>query len=182
MDKKPKVVPALLTNDTHALELMVKQTASFTDYAQVDIMDGIFVPSTSITAEHLTRLKMDFTWEAHLMVKDPVGYLDDFQKAGAQRIIFHYEATGSPEEVISHTRDLGVEIGLAVNPETPVSAFAQLADSLDNVLFLTVNPGYLFCAGGFAGTMFAKQNKWPAQGDVYQKYGLDFFPTYYNVF
>jgi ribulose-phosphate 3-epimerase len=142
MDRTIKVVPAILTEDPQALESMVKQTASFTDYAQIDIMDGRFVPSKSITYEHLGKLKITFTWEAHLMVQNPEKYLEDFQQAGASRIIFHYEATHSPEEVISRGRALGIEIGIAINPETPVSSFLHLVQKVDTVLFLTVNPGF----------------------------------------
>jgi ribulose-phosphate 3-epimerase len=142
MNRTIKVVPAILTEDPQALESMVKQTASFTDYAQIDIMDGRFVPSKSITYEHLGKLKITFTWEAHLMVQNPEKYLEDFQQAGASRIIFHYEATHSPEEVISRGRALGIEIGIAINPETPVSSFLHLVQKVDTVLFLTVNPGF----------------------------------------
>jgi ribulose-phosphate 3-epimerase len=142
MNRITKVVPAILTEDPQALKSMVRQTATFTDYAQIDIMDGLFVPSKSITWEHLHKLKFKFKWEAHLMVQNPENYIEGFQKAGASRIIFHYEATPSPEEVVSKARNLGVEVGLAINPETQVSAFLHLVQKVDTVLFLTVNPGF----------------------------------------
>jgi ribulose-phosphate 3-epimerase len=142
MSQNIQTVPAILTDDPDALETMVRQTETFTSYAQFDIMDGQFVPSRSITCEHIARLSMKLNWEAHLMVLHPEAYLEDFQRAGAQKIVFHYEATPSPREVISLVKNLGMRAGLAVNPETPLSAIAPLASEVDSVLFLSVNPGF----------------------------------------
>jgi ribulose-phosphate 3-epimerase len=121
---------------------MVRQAEGFTNYVQFDIMDGQFVPSKSITSEHLADLSTTLSWEAHLMVQQPDNYLESFRKAGAQKIIFHYEATSSPEKVIFKARNLGLEVGLAVNPETPLSIINSLISQIDSVLFLTVNPGF----------------------------------------
>jgi len=102
MTKFTKVVPSILTYDPVALETMIRQAESFTTCVQMDIMDGQFVPSRSITNEHLS----------------------------------------SPHEVISLARELDLEVGLAVNPETPVSVILPLVDKVDSVLLLTVNPGF----------------------------------------
>jgi len=142
MTKLTRVVPAILTNDPRALESMVRQAETFATYVQFDIMDDQFVPSRSITREHLASLSMKLSWEAHLMVLHPEDYLQSFRQAGAQKVSFHYEATPSPREVISLARDLGLGVGLAVNPDTPVSTILPLADEVDSVLFLTVQPGF----------------------------------------
>ena len=142
MAKLTRVVPAILTNDPKALETMVRQAEVFTNYVQFDIMDGQFVPSQSITWEHLASLSMKLGWEVHLMVLHPEEHLKGFQRAGAQKVVFHYEATPSPREVISLARDLGLGVGLAVNPDTSVSSFLPLADEVDSILFLTVHPGF----------------------------------------
>jgi ribulose-phosphate 3-epimerase len=142
MTEKVRVVPAILTDDPIDLGKMVFVTESFTDFAQVDIMDGQFVPSTSVTCQDIATLSTRLHWEAHLMVMHPENYLEEFKKAGAEKIIFHYEATPSPETVIDLIRKLDMEAGLAVNPETPVSAFAPLVKSLDSILFMSVVPGY----------------------------------------
>jgi len=136
------VVPAVLTDDPAALEAMVRQAEGFTDYVQFDIMDGRFVPSRSITHEHLLALNTTLSWEAHLMIANPEQYLADFQRAGARKVVFHYEATSSPREVISLARGLGMEVGLAINPETSISAVRPLVGEVDSVLLLTVNPGF----------------------------------------
>ena len=142
MSKNIQAVPAILTDDPKALETIVRQTETFTSYAQFDIMDGQFVPSRSITCEHIAGLATKLNWEAHLMVLHPETYLEDFQRAGAQKIIFHYEATSSPQEVISQIRNLGMSAGLAINPETPISTITPLTSEVDSVLFLAVNPGF----------------------------------------
>ncbi len=142
MSQRIRTVPAILTDDPATLEKLVRQTESFTDYAQVDIMDGDFVPSRSVSREQVAAVKPAIKWEAHLMVRRPEDCLEDFKRAGARKIVFHYEATREPEEVIKKIRRLGMKVGLAVNPETPVSAIAGLVDKVDSVLFLAVHPGF----------------------------------------
>ena len=142
MTRISRVVPAILTDDPKALETMVRLAESFTNYVQFDIMDGSFVPSRSIGWKHLADLPVQLKWEAHLMVFQPENQLPYFQRAGAQRVFFHYEATDTHQKVISLARDLGLEIGLAVNPETPISAILPLVAKLDSILFMAVNPGF----------------------------------------
>ncbi len=142
MSRKKRVIPAVLTDDPQVLATMVRQVETFTDYIQLDIMDGQFVPSRSITWEQMKKLSPKLNWEAHLMVRHPENCLENFRSAGAQRIIFHYEATDSPGKIIRQIRKLGLKAGLAINPETPVAAIVPLLNAVDNVLFLAVNPGF----------------------------------------
>jgi len=142
MSRNVRVVPAILTDDPSALKEMVRQAENFTDYVQIDIMDGHFVPSRSVTWEDIVGLSINIKWEAHLMVAHPEKYLEGFKQAGASKIIFHHEATASPQKVISHIRNLVIEVGLAINPETPVSATASYIREVDSVLLLTVTPGF----------------------------------------
>ena len=142
MSQKIRIVPAILTDDPPALKKMADLTETFTSYAQFDIMDGRFVPSRSVPCAAIAALKTKLTWEAHLMVLHPEECLEDFRQAGAQRIIFHYEATPVPGEIIGEIRELGMKAGLAINPETPIDVIKPLTDGLDSVLFLSVNPGF----------------------------------------
>jgi len=137
-----RIVPAILTDDPEALTQMARQAAGFADFVQVDIMDGKFVPSRSVTWQDLTNIPLEFKWEAHLMVNHPEAQLAGFKQAGASRIVFHYEATPSPGEVIKAIRNSGLEAGLAINPGTPVSTILPMVGEVDAVLFLSVNPGF----------------------------------------
>jgi ribulose-phosphate 3-epimerase len=142
MSNKVRAVPAILTDDVKTLEKLVRQTETFTDYAQLDIMDGKFVPSTSVTCSDIARVKPELTWEAHLMVMNPETCLEDFRNAGAKKIVFHFKATPSPEKIIALIREKGMEAGLAINPEVPVSDITSLINKIDSLLFLAVNPGF----------------------------------------
>lgn len=137
-----RVVPAILTDNPGTLETLLRQSESFTDYVQIDIMDGKFVPSHSVTWKDMLSVPTKLRWEVHLMVEHPDNQLEYFRKEGAQKAIFHYEATPSPKDVISLARRLGLEVGLAINPETPVSAFLPLVEEVDSILFLSVVPGF----------------------------------------
>jgi len=142
MNKPIRVVPAVLTDDPRTLAGLMQQAGTFTDYVQVDIMDGKFVPSSSVTSEHLAAIKTRLKWEVHLMVEHPEQQIPAFKEAGASRAIFHYEATTSHSQVISLVRSLGMEVGIAVNPETPVSKIKPLTGEVDSILFLSVHPGF----------------------------------------
>jgi ribulose-phosphate 3-epimerase len=137
-----KIIPAILTDDARTLEKMIRQAEKFTDYVQIDIMDGKFVPSRSVTWEQIAPLKARLAWEVHLMVERPETQLENFLEAGAKKAIFHFEAVSSPAQVISTARKLGLQVGLAINPETPVGRIKQFAGELDSVLFLSVHPGF----------------------------------------
>ncbi|MGD0796056.1 MAG: ribulose-phosphate 3-epimerase [Dehalococcoidales bacterium] len=142
MTRSVRIIPAILTDDPVALEKLARQAEDFTDYAQIDIMDGKFVPSNSVTCEQLAALKTKLAWEAHLMVLHPENCVADFRRAGAEKIVFHYEATPEPEKIIRQIRKLGAKVGLAVNLETPILAIARLVKKVDSVLFLAVHPGF----------------------------------------
>jgi ribulose-phosphate 3-epimerase len=142
MARNIRILPAILTDNPAELEKLVRQTESFTDTAQFDIMDGQFVPSHSVSCQDIAGLKTKLHWEAHLMVLRPEDCIDDFKRAGAEKIVFHFEATPSPEKTIQSIRKLGLQAGLAVNPETPISAFSPLVEQVDSVLFLAVHPGF----------------------------------------
>ena len=142
MSRNIRTVPAILTDNPETLEKLVRQTETFTDYAQMDIMDGRFVPSTSVSCKDIAGLKTTLKWEAHLMVMNPENCVEDFQRAGAKKIVFHFQATAESQKIIALVRELNMQVGLAVNPEVPVADFAPLVDYLDSVLFLAVNPGF----------------------------------------
>jgi ribulose-phosphate 3-epimerase len=136
------IVPAILTDNLVELERMIEKAQSFISRVQIDIMDGLFVPTKSVTCLQIKEINIPLDWEVHLMVAHPLEYLQCFKQAGATKIIFHYEMEDNPEEVIIQARKLNLGVGLAVNPSTPLEHFVKLVDGLDSVLFLSVNPGY----------------------------------------
>jgi len=142
MSELVKIVPAVLTDDSKSLTNMIEQAKLFTDFVQIDLMDGTFVPSRSITPEELVNIKPDISWEAHIMANEPEKILHFLKDAGASRIIFHYEATDNHEHVIKTARSLELGVGIALSPSTPGDVLKDLASLIDYVLFMTVNPGY----------------------------------------
>ncbi len=137
-----RIVPAVLTDKPDELKRMIVQSEGFCDLVQIDIMDGIFVPSKSISAEDLSKVKTGLKLEIHLMVEEPGKYLEPFKRAGAKRIVFHYESKEDPAGLIPKIRALGMEAGIAINPETPVAKVERFFKDIDVLLFLSVNPGF----------------------------------------
>jgi ribulose-phosphate 3-epimerase len=142
MSRKIRIIPAILTDNPVELEKLVRQAERFTDYAQVDIMDGNFVPSNSVTCPQVAALNTKLKWEAHLMVLHLEDCVAEFKQAGARKIVFHFEATPEPGKIIKMIRGLGVKVGLAVNPETSVEKIAPFINEVDSILFMAVHPGF----------------------------------------
>lgn len=110
----------------------------------VDVMDGRFVPPITmgpIVVEALRRVTT-LPLDVHLMVVEPERHIEAFAHAGAASIAVHLEATPHPHRALAHIRAQGVQAGIALNPGTPPDACASLADVLDYVLIMSVNPGY----------------------------------------
>ncbi|MCL1885371.1 MAG: ribulose-phosphate 3-epimerase [Dehalococcoidia bacterium] len=139
-----RVVPAVLTDKTEHLERMLRQSEFFTDWVQVDIMDGLFVPSRSISVAEIAATKTGISWEAHLMVQKPMEYIDSLAAAGAKRVLVHYEAVKEEaQNIAGRITATGMDAGLVLNPETQISVLSDgLLAQLDSVLFMAVHPGY----------------------------------------
>lgn len=138
----PEIVPAILTDTEVRLREMVELAARFAPRIQLDITDGCFVPSQSVGLEEMGRVKISTPWEVHLMVERPQEYLEPLALMGAKRVIFHYEATSSPAKLIREARLLGLEVGIALNPDTPIEVTGPFLGDIDLVLFLSVHPGF----------------------------------------
>jgi len=136
------IVPALLSESKEQLQKMCDLCASFTDFVQIDIMDGEFVPSRSVTIDDVAGLNLAVRCEAHLMVKDAAAWLPAFKKIGCERVIFHYEAVTGHRELIHQIKAMGMRAGVAVNPATSAEEIYPIAPELDCVLFMSVNPGF----------------------------------------
>lgn len=159
----PMVVPALLSSEKKKMQEMLDSCSQFAELIQIDIMDGRFVPSKSISQEELKELKTNIDNELHLMVCDPFSWIKPACKLNSKRIIFHLEAEGDPEELINQIKKNNMEAGVCLNPETGIEKIEPLADKIDLVLFMSVNPG--FYGAPFIPEVLEKirkfKKKWP---------------------
>ena len=107
-------------------------------------MDGIFVPNISFGGCVISALRphSSMVFDVHLMITDPIRYIDDFIKAGADIITIHYESCENPYEVIKMIKDADVKAALAISPKTPWDVVLPVIDMLDMVLVMTVEPGF----------------------------------------
>ena len=115
----------------------------FVDLMHVDIMDGKFVENKTYTTGEVIKLSKYTTkpLDIHLMVKNPIKYIDELAMLNVNNITFHYEAVKKPMEVINHIKSMGIRCGLAINPETNVSDITDFLPFIDVILVMSVHPG-----------------------------------------
>ncbi|HJT32970.1 MAG TPA: ribulose-phosphate 3-epimerase [Pirellulales bacterium] len=141
----PAVYPSMLMCDFgHLKDEVDRLGAAGTRVLHLDVMDGHFVPNLSYgltlveAFAGMTRLPL----EAHLMISNPGDYIERYFKAGASSLIVHAEAVENPRPILETIRGLGAVAGLAINPPTPVDAIRDCLDVCDQVLVMSVMPGF----------------------------------------
>ncbi len=145
MIKMIKIAPSILSADFSNLTKQIKELEKGgADWIHLDIMDGHFVPNltfgpTVIKAiGKVTNIPLD----AHLMIEKPDKYLEDFRNAGVSRLTVHIEACNHLHRTVQHIKMLGMKAGVSLNPATPASSLGEILPYVDQVLVMTVNPGF----------------------------------------
>ena len=145
MGNRIKIAPSILAADFWKLGEQIEETKkSGADYLHFDVMDGIFVPSISFGLPVLKsiRKQTDMFLDVHLMIQEPIRYIDEFAKAGADLITVHLEACSEPVRTLKAIREKGLKAGLSIKPSTPVEILKGFGDWADLMLIMTVEPGF----------------------------------------
>lgn len=137
------IAPSILSADFGKLSdsvALVKEAK----WLHVDVMDGHFVPNISIGPLVVKGLRpyTNQVLDTHLMISEPNKYIPQFIKAGSDRITFHIEAVEDPTHTIKLIRDHGAKVGISLKPSTPVSAIAKWIPFIDQILVMSVEPGF----------------------------------------
>jgi ribulose-phosphate 3-epimerase len=141
----PAILPSLLMCDFGDLRGEVKQLeAAGTKVLHLDVMDGHFVPNLTYGMPIVKGLRRHskLPLDVHLMISDPLKYAEAFVEAGADLLTFHVEAVTDPVAVADQIRSLGVGVGIALNPDTPVESILPAVPHCDMVLVMSVNAGF----------------------------------------
>lgn len=139
------LAPSILAADFKELGQEMKKTAdNGAKYLHFDVMDGMFVPSISFGMPVLASIHdaTDQVMDAHLMVQEPIRYVEAFQKAGADLITVHLEACEDVSATLSAIKECGMKVGLSICPETDEKELIPYLDEVDMILIMSVHPGF----------------------------------------
>ncbi|MEN8139028.1 MAG: ribulose-phosphate 3-epimerase [Bacteroidota bacterium] len=137
----PSLLAADFTNLQSEIEMLNESEA---EWLHLDIMDGVFVPNITFGMPVIKQMRKHSkkVFDVHLMIIDPVRYVEEFAEAGADILVVHYEACTHLHRTIQLIKANGMKAGVSLNPHTPVSVLNEIIADLDLVLIMSVNPGF----------------------------------------
>ena len=145
MSNNIKIAPSILSADFARLgEQVTEAERAGADRIHIDVMDGHFVPNLSMGAPIVESLRRvtHLPLETHLMITDPDLYLDEFVQAGSDSLLVHWEGNNNLHRTVQRVKALGKGVGVVINPATPASVLEEILRDGDQVLVMTVNPGF----------------------------------------
>ena len=143
--RKMLISPSILASDFSRLAEEVKSIENAgADLVHIDVMDGMFVPNITLGAPVIKCLKgkTDLPFDVHLMIEEPIRYIDDFASAGADIITFHIEAAKDVKATIEKIKACGCKPAISIKPNTPADVIFPYLNDLYMVLVMTVEPGF----------------------------------------
>jgi ribulose-phosphate 3-epimerase len=140
-----KLAPSILAADfAHLGDQVAEAERAGADRIHVDVMDGHFVPNLSMGAPIVTSLRRvtRLPLEAHLMISNPDAFVEEFAEAGTDSFLVHWEGNNDLSRTVQRIKALGKRVGVAINPATPAGVLEEIMQDIDQVLVMTVNPGF----------------------------------------
>ena len=145
MSRVYQLAPSIISADFNRLgEQIQRVEKAECRWLHIDIMDGMFVPSISFGMPVVKSIRKESSlyFDVHMMVKDPERYVEEFQSCGADMITVHAEACRDLAETVKKIHETGADAGVAVNPDTPLSAVTDVMDQVEMILIMSVYPGF----------------------------------------
>ncbi len=139
------LAPSILSADFKNLGQEIKKTEdNGAEFLHFDVMDGLFVPSISFGMPVLASIRSAThqVIDAHLMIREPIRYIETFKEAGADYVTVHLEACDDVEKTLQKIRECGMKVGLSICPETKVSDLIPYVEMVDLILIMGVHPGF----------------------------------------